>query len=119
MILPGATYLEKSATYVSTEGRPNITRVSVVPPYLAKEDWEIIRALSEFLGCSLPYDEVYDIRNRICELAPHLIKYDHVESHGFENFLFDQNSVDVNVNLNNLTDNIDVNLFLFIEFLYD
>jgi NADH dehydrogenase (ubiquinone) Fe-S protein 1 len=27
IILPGATYLEKSATYVSTEGRVNNTRV--------------------------------------------------------------------------------------------
>jgi NADH dehydrogenase (ubiquinone) Fe-S protein 1 len=108
LIFPGAAYVEKSATYVSTEGRVNTTRVACVPPYLAKEDWEIIRALSEVLGCSLPYDEVYDIRNRICELAPHLIKYDHLESHGFENLMVDLHSNGtINVNHNNLSDNID------------
>ena len=109
LILPGATYIEKSATYVSTEGRVNTTRVACVPPYLAKEDWEIIRALSETLGCSLPYDEIYDLRNRICELAPHLVKYDHLEKHGFENLMLDlHNNCTMNVNHNNLTDNIDV-----------
>lgn len=108
LILPGATYLEKSATYVSTEGRVNVTRVTAVPPYLAREDWEIIRALSETLGCSLPYDEVYDLRNRIAELAPHLLKYDHLEPHGYENLMLDlHNNDNIKVNINNLTDAVD------------
>jgi NADH dehydrogenase (ubiquinone) Fe-S protein 1 len=76
---------------------------------LAKEDWEIIRALSEVLGTALPYDEIYDLRNRICELAPHLIKYDSVEPHGFEdlNIKLIEND-EVSINHTNLTDNIDV-----------
>ena len=114
LVFPGATYIEKSGTYVSTEGRVNTTRVACTPPYLAKEDWEIIRALSEVLGCSLPYDEIYDLRNRICELAPHLIKYGHVENHGFENLMLEQqNNVSLTVNINNLTDNIDVSYILY------
>ena len=77
---------------------------------MAKEDWEIVRALSEVLGCSLPYDEIYDLRNRICELAPHLIKYDYLEKYGFENLMLSlHNNGTFNVNHNNLTDNIDVN----------
>lgn len=47
VILPGAAYTEKSATYVNTEGRAQQTRVAVTPPGLAREDWKIIRALSE------------------------------------------------------------------------
>lgn len=79
------------------------------PPFLAKEDWEIIRALSEVLNKPLPYDEVYDLRSRIAELAPHLLKYDHVEPSGFENLLLKSHEdKDINVNLSNLSDNIDV-----------
>lgn len=49
VILPGAAYTEKSATYVNTEGRAQQTKVAVTPPGLAREDWKIIRALSEVL----------------------------------------------------------------------
>ena len=47
VIFPGAAYTEKQATYVSTEGRAQQTLVAVTPPGLAREDWKIIRALSE------------------------------------------------------------------------
>ncbi len=46
VILPGATYTEKSGTYVNTEGRVQMTNRAVFPPGEAKEDWAIIRALS-------------------------------------------------------------------------
>lgn len=49
VILPGAAYTEKTATYVNTEGRAQQTRVAVTPPGMAREDWKIIRALSEVL----------------------------------------------------------------------
>lgn len=47
VILPGAAYTEKMGTYVNTEGRAQQTRVAVTPPGMAREDWKIIRALSE------------------------------------------------------------------------
>jgi NADH dehydrogenase/NADH:ubiquinone oxidoreductase subunit G len=50
VILPGAAYTEKSATYVNTEGRPQQTQRGAFPPGEAKEDWAILRALSEKLG---------------------------------------------------------------------
>lgn len=49
IILPGAAYTEKAATYVNTEGRAQQTRVAVTPPGMAREDWKIIRAVSEVL----------------------------------------------------------------------
>jgi NADH dehydrogenase (ubiquinone) Fe-S protein 1 len=111
LILPGATYLEKAATYVSTAGRVDLTRVSATLPFLAKEDWEIIRALSEYLDSPLPYDEVYDLRNRMCELAPYLVKYDHIEPFGFENLLLKTyENENITVNNTNFTDNIDVSI---------
>jgi NADH dehydrogenase (ubiquinone) Fe-S protein 1 len=109
LILPGATYLEKAATYVSTAGRVDLTRVSATLPFLAKEDWEILRALSEYLDTPLPYDEVYDLRNRMCELAPYLVKYDHIEPYGYENLLLrTYENENITVNNTNLSDNIDV-----------
>ncbi len=47
LILPGAAYTEKVATYVNTEGRAQQTLNAVSPPGLARDDWKIIRALSE------------------------------------------------------------------------
>lgn len=52
IVLPGAAYTEKTATYVNTEGRAQQTRTAVSPPGLAREDWKVIRALSE-VGVSL------------------------------------------------------------------
>lgn len=47
VILPGAAYTEKCSTYMNTEGRAQQTKVAVTAPGLAREDWTIIRAISE------------------------------------------------------------------------
>ncbi len=65
VILPGAAYTEKNATYVNTEGRPQHARQAVFPPGEAREDWKIIRALSEVLGRTLPYDTLAQVRQRL------------------------------------------------------
>ena len=49
VVLPGAAYTEKEATYVNTEGRAQMARVAVTAPGMAREDWKIIRALSEVI----------------------------------------------------------------------
>lgn len=79
-ILPGAAYTEKQATYVNTEGRAQQTLPAVSAPGQAKEDWKIIRALSEIIGIKLPYDDLNEIRSRLNEVAPHLIRYGDVEN---------------------------------------
>lgn len=79
VILPGAAYTEKTATYVNTEGRAQSTRASVGPPGVSREDWKIIRAASEYLGAPLPYDDVYEIRHRLGQIAPHLLRHEVVE----------------------------------------
>ncbi|KAM5229355.1 NADH-ubiquinone oxidoreductase 75 kDa subunit, mitochondrial isoform 1-T1 [Ctenodactylus gundi] len=79
VILPGAAYTEKCGTYVNTEGRAQQTRVAVTPPGQAREDWKIIRALSEIAGITLPYDTLDQVRNRLEEVAPNLVRYDGVE----------------------------------------
>lgn len=79
VILPGSAYTEKSATYVNTEGRTQITRAATNPPGVAREDWKILRALSEYLGAKLPYDDIVSVRMRLGEIAPHLVRHDVIE----------------------------------------
>ena len=54
IILPAAAYTEKNATYVNTEGRSQQTRIAVTAPGTAREDWQIIRALSEVTHTRAP-----------------------------------------------------------------
>jgi NADH-quinone oxidoreductase subunit G len=56
VILPGAAYTEKDGLYINFEGRAQRGRRAVFPPGDAKEDWAILRALSDVLGVKLPYD---------------------------------------------------------------
>ena len=79
MVLPGAAYTEKSGTYVNTEGRVQMTRAAISLPGAARTDWKIIRAISEFLGVPLPYDDVAALRERMVEVSPTLASYDVVE----------------------------------------
>ncbi len=65
VILPGATYTEKPGIYVNTEGRVQVGRRAGYPPGDAREDWAILRALSERLGKTLPYDTLHQVRARL------------------------------------------------------
>ncbi|KAI0192565.1 hypothetical protein EV127DRAFT_425810 [Xylaria flabelliformis] len=79
IVLPGAAYTEKAGTYVNTEGRVQMTRAATSLPGAARTDWKIIRAISEFLGAPLPYDDVAMLRDRMSEISPALAAYDVVE----------------------------------------
>jgi len=72
VILPGAAYTEKNASWVNTEGRLQRGTLAVFPPGEAKEDWKILRALSEALGRTVPLDTLGQVRARLGELAPAL-----------------------------------------------
>jgi NADH-quinone oxidoreductase subunit G len=76
VILPGAAYTEKSATFVNTEGRVQRTNRSVFPPGDAREDWTILRALSDVVGRRLPFDSLPALRRHLFEAHPHLAAED-------------------------------------------
>ena len=78
VVLPGAAYTEKNGTYVNTEGRVQLGRMSVFPPGEAREDWRILRALSEPLGHKLPYDSLSQLRQHLLELNPLFAHVDEV-----------------------------------------
>ena len=79
VVLPGAAYTEKTGTYVNTEGRVQTTRAATNPPGVAREDWKIVRAISEVLGAALPYDDLHSLRDRMAEVSPSLTRYDIIE----------------------------------------
>jgi NADH-quinone oxidoreductase subunit G len=80
VILPGAAYTEKSATYVNTEGRPQMTARAAFPPGEAREDWAILRALSDAVGKRLPFDSLAELRRLLYGDHPHLMRLDRVEA---------------------------------------
>jgi NADH-quinone oxidoreductase subunit G len=65
VILPGAAYTEKDGTYVNTEGRVQRANRAVFPPGDAREDWAVIRALSDALNKTLPFDSLPQLRKRL------------------------------------------------------
>jgi NADH-quinone oxidoreductase subunit G len=82
VVLPGSAYTEKSATYVSTEGRAQLTQRAAFAPGDAKEDWAIIRALSAHAGHTLPYDSLSAVRAAMYKEAPQLARLDRIEPAG-------------------------------------
>ncbi|MEI7804529.1 MAG: NADH-quinone oxidoreductase subunit NuoG [Hyphomicrobiales bacterium] len=72
VILPGAAYPEKSGTYVNTEGRVQMAARASFPPGDAREDWAILRALSDVLGHKLPYDSLGALRQALYAAHPHM-----------------------------------------------
>jgi NADH-quinone oxidoreductase subunit G len=74
VVLPGAAYPEKSAIYVNAEGRVQMAARASFPPGDAREDWAILRALSDVLKHRLPYDSLRVLRQAIFKTYPHLLR---------------------------------------------
>jgi NADH-quinone oxidoreductase subunit G len=72
VVLPGCAYTEKLGTYVNTEGRPQIARRALFPPGEARHDWAIIRALSDVVGATLPFNTLDELHGQLHEAVPHL-----------------------------------------------
>jgi len=77
VILPGAAYTEKSGLYVNTEGRVQLSDRANFPPGDAREDWAILRALSDVLGHRLPFDSLGALRAQLVAAHPHM---DHIDA---------------------------------------
>jgi len=82
VILPGAAYTEKEGLYLNVEGRVQPAHRAVFPPGEAKEDWAILRALSDVLGKRLPYDTLDALRAAMAADAPHFADHHELVPHG-------------------------------------
>ena len=86
VILPGAAYTEKSGYYVNTEGRVQLGSAATRPPGEAREDWSILRALSEAMKKTLKYDNISELRRNMIDRVPHFARLDKIERAVWENF---------------------------------
>jgi NADH-quinone oxidoreductase subunit G len=80
VILPGAAYTEKSGIWINTEGRVQMGSRAGFAPGDAREDWAILRALSERLGHTLPYDTLGALRAALVAAHPHLARIDELDA---------------------------------------
>ncbi len=78
VILPGAAYTEKAGLYVNLEGRVQMANRAGFPPGDAREDWAILRALSDVLAQRLPYDSLGALRQALFKSVPHLMRLDQI-----------------------------------------
>jgi len=84
VILPGAAYVEKAGIFVNTEGRVQYAQRATFAPGDAREDWAIIRALSDTLGKRLPFDSLAQLRARLFADHPHFAAEDEIVASGVD-----------------------------------
>ncbi|NLS03190.1 NADH-quinone oxidoreductase subunit G [Rhizobium sp. P32RR-XVIII] len=78
VILPAAVYTEKSGTWVNTDGRVQMGNRAGFAPGDAREDWAILRALSDVLGKKLPFDSLAELRSKLYAAFPHFAALDEI-----------------------------------------
>ena len=86
VILPGAAYTEKNATWVNTEGRVQLGRIAAFPPGDAREDWTIVRALSDVLGKPIPCNDLKGVRSMLVDANPSFMTIDGLSSSNWKPF---------------------------------
>ena len=79
VILPGAAYTEKAGIFVNTEGRVQEAARAGFPPGDARDDWSILRALSDMIGHRLPFDSFSELRAAMVAAHPHLGRMNTIE----------------------------------------
>ncbi|WND02410.1 NADH-quinone oxidoreductase subunit NuoG [Temperatibacter marinus] len=86
VILPSASYTEKSGTYANTEGRVQRTAKAVAAPGDAREDWTILRALSDVVGDTLPYNNLGQLRAKLEKAVPATAQIDALHDNAWGDF---------------------------------
>ena len=90
VVLPGAAYTEKQGIYVNLEGRPQLANKASYPPGNAKDDWKIIKALSEKFNKSLVYNTLEELRDKMFKEYPILSKIDSLPDINYNDFNYEQ-----------------------------
>ena len=70
VVLPAASAMEKAGTFTNTEGHIQAVRPAIDPVGDSRPDWEILSALSVFLGAPLEYGEAKEILKEIRAVIP-------------------------------------------------
>jgi predicted molibdopterin-dependent oxidoreductase YjgC len=70
VILPGASFAEKTGTYVNTERRIQLAKQAVEPPGDSRGDLEIVCELSNRIGLPAPFASAADVMDEIARVTP-------------------------------------------------
>jgi len=65
IVLPGAAYTEKNGLFVNLEGKIQNAYKASYPPGNAREDWKIIKDLSNMLKKTEDYKDVHELQRKI------------------------------------------------------
>ena len=78
IVFPGAAYTEKDGIYMNTEGRVQRARKATFPPGEAKEDWTILRALSNHIEMPMAFNNLAELRAEMTAQYPAFGVFDEV-----------------------------------------
>lgn len=78
VILPGAAYTEKDGIYMNMEGRAQRSYKATFAPGEGKEDWTILRAISNYMNTPLPFNDLSELRRDMAEKYPRLGAFDEI-----------------------------------------
>lgn len=70
VVLPGASFAEKTGTFVNTERRVQLSEQAIEPPGSARADWQILVDLSRRVGLATDFASPADIMEEIRAVAP-------------------------------------------------
>ena len=84
VILPASAFAEKSGTFTNTDRRVQLARPVVPPPGEARQDWEIIQAIAQRIGCDWNYRGPADVFAEMASVMPSLnnISWERLEREG-------------------------------------
>ncbi len=83
VILPSCAFSEESGIFMNTEGRPQLSLKACEKIGNARENWAIIRALSEKLDCTLEYNNLDELRKKLFSEYPIFASLDEVKSNSW------------------------------------
>ncbi|HEV8266299.1 MAG TPA: formate dehydrogenase subunit alpha [Gemmatimonadales bacterium] len=70
VVLPGASFAEKTGTFVNTERRIQLSHRAVDPPGQARGDLEILIDLSNRLGLATPFRSAEEVMREVTQVTP-------------------------------------------------
>jgi predicted molibdopterin-dependent oxidoreductase YjgC len=82
-VLPGASYVEKEASYTNDQGRLQTTTRAIPPSGEAMEDWQIVVNLASALGVQLDYASAALVRADIAARFGHVKGFEGISSLAF------------------------------------
>jgi formate dehydrogenase alpha subunit len=86
VVLPGASFAEKTGTFVNTERRIQVSHQAVAPPGDSRGDLEILIELTRRLGLATPFADAAAVMREIVTVTPSWagVTYDRLEGAGLQ-----------------------------------